>query len=149
METPINSPELGFTLSPKPQRVNANRELFILWVNRIHPILKTFCKTFYYHHEFDSSGRLHFHGVLYPYDMIKFKKCSSSLRQLGFVKYETKFKDRDKWMEYICKSNEETYQIYGNVPKEWLRVSQDTIKLIKATLKAESQIKSTGWFQTK
>lgn len=156
MEAPLGSTDkshdpIGFTLSPKPQKVNANRELFEVWVKRIHPILKTFSKTYTYYHEFDKTGRLHFHGWLEPYDIIKFKKCCNSLRQLGFVKYEMKYRNGfNAWKEYCSKHIEETSQIYGEFAVHWNPCTPETIKLIKRYHKLkEEQDKHYGWFQTK
>lgn len=150
MEAPLDSSvkEIGFTLSPRPQRCNATEALFINWSLKLHSILKSFSKSYSYYHEFDNSGRLHFHGVLQPYDMIKFKKCSGQLRRLGFVKYETRFKNKEKWLAYCSKDVVETKEVYG-LSHPWLPVTPDVIKQIKSYLKdieLRRQNAEIGWF---
>ena len=149
MEDPKNqSLEIGFTLSPKPQRCNADRHLFVLWSERLHKELKKFSKYYSYYHEFDKSGRLHFHGVLEPYDIIKFKRSSGCLRKLGFVKYEMKFKNRVKWIEYCMKDIKETLEIYNDdkIPN-WLPMTPDKYKSMTQYLKEETVKTSQSWFE--
>lgn len=122
---------IGFTLSPPPQDCNSNFRLFYIWCEKIHKALKTFCKKYMYYHEFDSTGRLHFHGVILIYDRLKFKKNSWNLRKLGFVKFEMR-QLGTKWFEYIKKDLEETHYIYNNeVPNEFLPVTTENYKDIK------------------
>lgn len=149
ISTTDGSKIIGFTLSPKPQRCDADINLFIIWINRLHPLLKKFSKTYSYYPEFDESGRLHFHGVCEIYDMIKFKRTNGSLRQYGFVKYE--FKLGEKWYKYIKKDLLETLKIFNNVPSDYLPVTQDTLRMVKKDIvKKESNntwFESNGWIK--
>lgn len=146
METPKTG-TIGLTISPKPQKCNANRDLFLLWTQRLHKTLKTFCKEYMIYHEFDKTGRLHFHGTILPYDMIKFKRCNGKLRELGFCKFEMKFKNYTKWIEYCSKDKGETLAIYNNVPSHWLPITHSNYKQINNELKLEHTNKTTTWFE--
>lgn len=147
MEDPTIQKLIGFTLSPKPQKCNANKELFLIWSLKIHWALKQFSKDYTYYHEFDDTGRLHFHGWLKPYDIIKFKRNQGHLRKLGFCKFETKFKSFANWQTYCKKSLEETLRIYEDVNPKYLPMTPDTVKQLQADIKEEQHKESTTWLQ--
>ena len=130
MEDPQNSPPkvvYGFTLSPKPKHIDNNIHLFNVWTIRLHKALKAFSRTYTYYHEYDDSGRLHFHGYFEIYDKIKFKKNSYTLRKYGFTKYETKPLG-EKWYQYISKDIEDTLKIYDGIESRWLPMTNDKYK---------------------
>lgn len=138
---------IGFTLSPKPRKVLNNKHLFRWWVIHIHKLLKMFSKDYTYYPELDSSGRLHFHGWITPYDKIKFKRCSNVLRRLGFVKFEPSLRNNGtNWKNYCSKDVAETVKVFADVHVENIPVTPATYHEVLSELDAEKDLIDATWF---
>ncbi len=54
--------------------------------------------------EFNASGQLHYHGIIYgEYDIVVMRIIKWWRRKYGFAKVELKLHNKLNWVKYICK----------------------------------------------
>lgn len=107
----------GLTISPPMQKFVINPDNLLRSFEFIHKDLKKFCKHYLMYPEFDESGRLHYHGIVQPYDRVKFDRWGGVMRKHGFIKYEVRSRTQPlnipRWLEYCSKGVAHTNSVIG------------------------------------
>lgn len=141
MELPVGHVCLnvfGLTISPPPSKLTLDEELLRVWYYRIYRILNIFSDKWVLYPELDESARLHFHGYFNVTDMVKYKRNINRLREYGFIKIETKFRDFVNWQRYCMKDIQETVKVFGEENAKYIPFDKNTHSLYKVAYEIES-----------
>lgn len=107
---------LAVTISPRNRvdKYNTLKWIFQNDASDICLLLRKCSKNFTIYPEFDVNSRLHYHGIVYVHDNIKWHKHTKpGLDKIGYtlIKEIKDYKNKDKWLTYCTKEWEDTQQI--------------------------------------
>lgn len=106
----------AITISPRNRvdKYNTLKWIFQNDASEICLLLRKCSKNFTIYPEFDVNSRLHYHGIAFVHDNIKWHKyVKPGLDKIGYtlVKEIKDYKNKSKWLEYCTKEWEDTKQI--------------------------------------
>lgn len=129
--------KLALTLSPILRKGNPLQIFRLDCIDTLCALIKC-CSDVVIYPEFAENGRLHYHGVLYVNDLVKwYKSVLPTLNHKGFVLIKSKNIDA-KWSEYCSKNWEITKNVLNMtdpVGLEYLQKTLENHKMVKALLK--------------
>ncbi len=137
----------GLTISPKYRRRINDINLLLSDYKKIDIIIRKFSKNYEIYPELSDTGRLHYHGYMTIDDIIKYKRIINSLRYIGFVKIETKLRNKMKWMDYCKKDIDSTSKIF-EVGALLLPLKRETLREYKKECERieEQELKDSSAF---
>lgn len=113
MAVPPHKPTVFITISP-PTNLMSLRYRLQHFHDELDPILRRMSTSYILYPEFDSHGRLHFHGFLHGFDNIKYIATNYKLNRIGWTKIDTikSFKDHIRMVMYCQKEWRKTVSIF-------------------------------------